>query len=204
MVQTKNLHSILSDVFLGIYHQDVETASKNTHPLVGKLIASSNLIEGMSYFDSEQSLPQRYFVQKYQNHKYNLQKGDIILTVKGVNRNKPIRINIVKENHERYFISNNLMILRIFPEAYNPHFLYAWLIGVGHKALAEMINNRKISKQSITDIVIPDVDIATQNKIGETIIQHLDATYWGRKTQYLQACMVIETISDIIETERQI
>ena len=204
MNKTKRLRSVLSDVFLGIYHEDVETSSKNTHPLVGKLIASSNLIDGMSYFDSEQTIPQRYFVQKYQSHKCNLQKGDIILTVKGVNKDKPIRINIVKENHERYFISNNLMILRVFPEAYNAHFLYAWLIGVGHQALAEMINNRKLSKQSITDLVIPDVDIETQNELGKTIVQHLEATYWGRKAQYLQACMVIQTINDIIETERQI
>ena len=101
--------------------------------------------------------------------KYDIQAGDIIMTTKGTTT----KAVIVSGDFQPAFISNNLTIIRLKKEKYNPYVLLKYLKSEIGRLVLERVTTgagvKVINASKLGNVEIPNYDLEKCLKIGERI-----------------------------------
>ena len=101
--------------------------------------------------------------------KYDIRKGDLILTSKGTTS----RVVVVPEDYQESFISNNLTIIRVNTKKYDPYVLKKYLTSeIGRMVLDNITTGttiKVINASKLETIEIPDYDYQMLETLGKRI-----------------------------------
>ena len=101
--------------------------------------------------------------------KYDIQAGDIIMTTKGTTT----KAVIVSDDFQPAFISNNLTIIRVKKEKYNPYVLLKYLKSEIGRLVLERVTTgagvKVINASKLGNVEIPNYDLEKCLKIGERV-----------------------------------
>lgn len=102
---------------------------------------------------------------------YLLQEGDIVVSGRGT----AIKVAIVEREMPQLIISGNLICIRADRKLVNPYFLKIYFESQVGRALLEAVHTGSaiivLNPRNLEDILIPTIDIETQNEIADLYIK---------------------------------
>jgi type I restriction-modification system DNA methylase subunit len=129
--------------------------------------------------------------------KYDIKSGDIILTSKGTTS----RAVIVPDDYKESFISNNLTIIRVNPNKYDPYVLKKYLQSEIGRLVLESVTTgttiKVINASKLETIEIPDYDLETIQSMGSRIKKNEQAYY--QKIRAAKECFEAKNLEIIKE-----
>lgn len=109
--------------------------------------------------------------------KYDIRKGDLILTSKGTTS----RVVVVPEDYQESFISNNLTIIRVNTKKYDPYVLKKYLTSeIGRMVLDNITTGttiKVINASKLETIEIPDIEFDKMMNIGKAIKENEESYF---------------------------
>lgn len=154
-------------VFAG--YQYLKSKVEEHGPKVGNIdvVKITNINNGEIDYENLNSID----IDEKKVEKFLLKENDILVSSKGT----AVKVAIVEEQKRKLIPFNNLLVIRVNDEGLDPQYLCSFLSGTKGKSQIKAMQSGQIimnvSKSSVEEVLIPIVDIDTQETIASRYLR---------------------------------